>query len=123
MCLWEFTGYESYFITYDQFIGDCNSIYVVVVSMKDSSTERRRQLHFWLDYLRCRKTLVEPIGMHVVAGKKPRFLGNVFFSLKKFLGFYVQWTQNHDSGKYPMHHSLCHIVDCKLQQNSLSVLY
>ena len=51
-------------VTYDQFVGDSNCIYVVVVSMKDSPTERKRQLHFWLDYLRSHMTLVEPIGKY-----------------------------------------------------------
>jgi len=64
VCFWEFSGYESYFITYDQFIGDCNSIYIVVVSMKDLTSERQHQLHYWLDYLRCRKSLLEPIGTY-----------------------------------------------------------
>jgi len=63
LCFWEFSGYEPYLVTYDQFVGDPNSIYVVVVSMKDSATEQKRQLHFWLDYLRCHMSLVEPVGM------------------------------------------------------------
>jgi len=67
LCFWDFSGYEPYVMTYDQFIGDPNSIYVVVVSMKDPTAERRRQLHFWLDYIRCRTTLVEPIGLYCIS--------------------------------------------------------
>jgi len=63
VCFWEFSGYEPYLVTYDQFVGDSNCVYVVVVSMTDSVAERRRQFHFWLDYLRCHMTLVEPVGM------------------------------------------------------------
>jgi len=63
---WEFSGYDPYLVTYDQLVGDHNSIYVVVVSSKDSDAEQRRQFYFWLDYLRCHVTFLEPIGMHVV---------------------------------------------------------
>ena len=64
VCFWEFSGHEAYYVTYDQFVGDSNCVYMVVVSMKDTAAERRRQFHFWLDYLRCHLTLVEPLGMH-----------------------------------------------------------
>jgi len=62
VCFWEFSGYEPYFVAYDEFVGDPNSVYVIVTSMKDSPEERRRQFQFWLDYLRCHISFVEPIG-------------------------------------------------------------
>ena len=62
VCFWEFSGYTPYLVTYDQFIGDPNCVYIVVVRGKDSAIEISRQLHFWLEYLRCRLNLVEPIG-------------------------------------------------------------
>ena len=65
VCFWEFSGYGPYLVTYDQFIGDPNSVYMIVVSMRDSPAERRRQFHYWLEYLRCRVALVEPVGKYM----------------------------------------------------------
>jgi hypothetical protein len=59
---WEFSGYESYYVTYDRFIGDPNAVYLVVASMKDDATERMKQLDFWMNFIRTRIIPVEPIG-------------------------------------------------------------
>jgi len=60
--LWEYSSYEPYLSVYGRFIGNTNTIYLVIVSMKDSATVRRQQLHFWLSYIRSRVAPSEPIG-------------------------------------------------------------
>lgn len=62
LSFWEFSGYEPYFVTYDHFINDPNAVYLIVVSQRDQPDERKRQFEFWLDFIRCRMTAVEPIG-------------------------------------------------------------
>jgi hypothetical protein len=44
------------------FVGDSNAIYVVVVSMNSSASERLKQLDFWLNFIRVRSTPIEPLG-------------------------------------------------------------
>ena len=65
--IWDFSGVESYYGTYDKFLGDPNAIYMVVVSLKDSITERRRQVDFWLNFITTRMVPVEPIGKFLTA--------------------------------------------------------
>ena len=60
--IWDFSGLESYYVTYDRFLGDPNAIYMVVVSCEDSETARRRQIDFWLTFIATRMIPVEPIG-------------------------------------------------------------
>jgi len=60
--IWDFSGVESYYVTYDKFLGDPNAIYLVVVSCEDSMSERRRQIDFWLNFIATRMIPVEPIG-------------------------------------------------------------
>jgi len=60
--IWDFSGVESYYVTYDRFLGDPNAIYLVVVSCEDSMSERRRQIDFWLNFIATRMIPVEPIG-------------------------------------------------------------
>jgi len=62
LSIWDFSGVKSYYVTYDKFLGDPNAIYMVVVSSKDSDTERRRQIDFWLNFIATRMVPVEPIG-------------------------------------------------------------
>jgi len=62
--IWDFSGVESYYVTYDRFLGDPNAIYIVVVSSKDSAIERRKQIDFWLNVIASRMIPVEPIGKY-----------------------------------------------------------
>jgi len=60
--IWDFSGVESYYLTYDRFLGDPNAIYLVVVSCEDSEMERRKQIDFWITFIATRMIPVEPIG-------------------------------------------------------------
>jgi len=60
--LWDFSGVESYYVTYDKFLGDPNAIYVVTLSCEDSEIEQRKQMDFWLQFIATRMIPVEPIG-------------------------------------------------------------
>ena len=60
--IWDFSGLESYYVTYDRFLGDPNAIYMVVVSCEQSEDERRKQFDFWLNFIATRMIPVEPIG-------------------------------------------------------------
>lgn len=67
LCFHEFSGYEPYYATYDTtLVGDPNAVYIIVVSMLDPPSTRRRQLEFWLDFVRCRTTPLEPVGTYPV---------------------------------------------------------
>lgn len=59
---WEFSGYEPYHTAYDHFVGERHCIHLVVVNMNDTSQERLRQLHFWLNFIRSHMSPTEPIG-------------------------------------------------------------
>lgn len=59
---WEFSGFEPYYISYDHFVGERHCIHVVVVNMNDTSQERVKQLHFWLNFIRSHMSPTEPIG-------------------------------------------------------------
>jgi len=60
--IWDFSGVESYYVTHDRFLGDPNAVYLVVVSCRDSMSERQKQLDFWLNFVATRMIPVEPIG-------------------------------------------------------------
>ena len=60
--IWEFSGYEPYYLIYDHFVGDPNCIHIVVFSLKDHANIRRAQLDFWLNFIRARMAPAEPIG-------------------------------------------------------------
>jgi len=60
--LWEFSGYEPYYILYDLFIGDFNCIHLVVFSLADTLDVQHNQLLFWLNFIKARLQPLEPIG-------------------------------------------------------------
>lgn len=60
--IWEFSGYESYYVTYDWLIGDVNCLYVVVVDGSQSDEVQLSQISFWLNFIQCRTPLNTPIG-------------------------------------------------------------
>ena len=60
--VWEFSGYEPYYMLYDHFIGDPNCIHVVVYNMDEAKHQQLQEIIFWLDFLRARVPSYEPIG-------------------------------------------------------------
>ena len=62
MSIWEFSGYEPYFMLYDHFIGDPNCIHMVVFSAADPQDVQMTQLLFWLNFIKARMQPMEPIG-------------------------------------------------------------
>jgi hypothetical protein len=62
LSVWEFSGYEPYYVVYDHFVGDPNCIHVIVFRANDPLQTQLDQLTFWLDFLRARIAPAEPIG-------------------------------------------------------------
>lgn len=62
LSLWEFSGYERYYVVYDHFVGDPNCIHIVLFRACDPEHVQLQQLKFWLDFIRARIAPAEPIG-------------------------------------------------------------
>jgi hypothetical protein len=52
--IWEFSGYEPYKVFYDNFIGDLNSIHVIVYDLNKKIDNCFEECVYWLEYLRSR---------------------------------------------------------------------
>ncbi|BFY96992.1 hypothetical protein BsWGS_00032 [Bradybaena similaris] len=52
--VWDFSGYEPYYMFYDHFLGDINCIHVVMFNLEDSLDEQIAQVIFWLNFLKAR---------------------------------------------------------------------
>ncbi|XP_055869997.1 death-associated protein kinase 1-like isoform X4 [Biomphalaria glabrata] len=52
--VWEFSGYEPYYMLYDYFLGDVNCIHIVLFNLEDSLDEQMAQVIFWLNFLKAR---------------------------------------------------------------------
>ena len=62
LSVWEFSGYEPYYLVYDHFIGDPNCLHVIVFSLEDSQDCQLRHVLFWLNFIQARIAPMEPIG-------------------------------------------------------------
>jgi len=60
--VWEFSGYQPYYIAYDQFVGDINCIHVVVVNLSESRDVLLAQLLHWLHFIAARVRGSQPVG-------------------------------------------------------------
>ncbi|KAG1714864.1 Death-associated protein kinase 1 [Nymphon striatum] len=60
--LWEFSGQESYFLLYDQFIGNTSCIHTVVFNLTDPYQVQLQQVIFWLQFLQARIPPSFPLG-------------------------------------------------------------
>jgi len=60
--LWEFSGYQPYYVAYDQFVGDVNCIHVVVVNASEPRDVQLSQLLHWLRFITARIRVSQPIG-------------------------------------------------------------
>ncbi|CAH1798047.1 unnamed protein product [Owenia fusiformis] len=60
--VWEFSGYEPYYMMYDHFIGDSNCIHFVLFNLDEPIEVQRAQSMYWLHFIRSRVPPHEPIG-------------------------------------------------------------
>ena len=60
--IWDFSGYEPYFMLYDHFIGDPNAIHVITFSLAEPHATQLAQVLFWMNFLKARIPPFEPIG-------------------------------------------------------------
>ena len=60
--IWEYSGYEPYYMLYDHFIGDINCIHTIVFNINDSPEVQKAQVFFWLNFIKGRLLPQEPIG-------------------------------------------------------------
>ncbi|KAK6178961.1 hypothetical protein SNE40_011428 [Patella caerulea] len=60
--MWDFSGYEPYYMLYDHFLGDTNCIHQVMFSLQDSFDEQLAQVIFWLNFLKARVPPQFPLG-------------------------------------------------------------
>ena len=60
--MWEFSGYEPYYLVYDHFIGDPNCLHVVVFNLEDTQDRQLQHVLFWLNFIQARIAPMEPIG-------------------------------------------------------------
>ena len=52
--IWEYSGYEPYYIFYDQYISGQNCINLVVYNLNQSQNECFKECVYWLEFLRAR---------------------------------------------------------------------
>ena len=72
--IWDFSGYEPYYMLYDHFLGDTNCLHLVTFSLQDTSDEQLAQVIFWLNFLKARVPPAMPIGQ-LVTDPEQFFLG------------------------------------------------
>ncbi|XP_052792914.1 death-associated protein kinase 1-like isoform X2 [Mya arenaria] len=66
--MWDFSGYEPYYMLYDHFLGETGCIHVVMFNLTDPFDEQLAQVYFWLNFIKARSTPVLPLGL---CGKLP----------------------------------------------------
>ena len=60
--VWEFSGYQPYYVVYDQFVGDVNCIHVILVNLSEPRDAQLSQLLHWLHFITARVRISQPIG-------------------------------------------------------------
>ncbi|GFR67449.1 death-associated protein kinase 1 [Elysia marginata] len=60
--VWEFSGYEPYYMLYDHFLGDTSCVHCVLFNLEDSLDEQMAEVVFWLNFLKARIHPKMPIG-------------------------------------------------------------
>lgn len=55
---------ETYQTIYDHFIGDFNCIHVILFNMLDDLHDLEQNLNYWLEFLRVRISIQEPLGLY-----------------------------------------------------------
>ncbi|KAK3775055.1 hypothetical protein RRG08_048265 [Elysia crispata] len=61
--VWDFSGYEPYYMLYDHFLGDTSCVHCVLFNLEDSLDEQMAQVVFWLNFLKARIHPKMPIGL------------------------------------------------------------
>lgn len=64
--VWDFSGYEPYYMLYDYFLGDVNCIHVVLFNLEDSPEEQMAEVIFWLNFIKARIHPKMPLGQFFV---------------------------------------------------------
>ncbi|XP_076443488.1 death-associated protein kinase dapk-1-like isoform X2 [Babylonia areolata] len=72
--IWDFSGYEPYYMLYDHFLGDTHCLHLVTFSLQDASDEQLAQVIFWLNFLKARVPPALPIGHCGQLPNTPRVL-------------------------------------------------
>ncbi|KAL8602300.1 hypothetical protein ACOMHN_022813 [Nucella lapillus] len=73
--VWDFSGYEPYYMVYDHVLGGgAGCLHVVVFSLQDPPEEQLAQVLFWLHFLRARVPPALPIGYCGRLRNRPRVL-------------------------------------------------
>ena len=62
LSIWDFSGYEPYYMLYDHFMGDPNCIHIVLFSLEEPQSAQLSQVTFWLNFIKARIPPYEPIG-------------------------------------------------------------
>jgi death-associated protein kinase len=62
LSIWEFSGYEPYYLVYDHFIGDPNCIHMITFSLAEAQEDQLAQLLYWFNFIKARIAPMEPIG-------------------------------------------------------------
>jgi death-associated protein kinase len=57
---------EIYHSVYDHFIGDFNCIHVLLFNLLDDIQQLEQHLIYWLEFLRVRISVQEPLGMDLI---------------------------------------------------------
>ncbi|XP_071039017.1 death-associated protein kinase 1 [Parasteatoda tepidariorum] len=72
--IWEFSGHEPYYMTYDNFIGNTNCLHIVFFSLKDEYDIQLQQVLYWLAFLQSRIPIQEPLGFCGKSSKPARIV-------------------------------------------------
>ncbi|XP_029643431.1 death-associated protein kinase 1 [Octopus sinensis] len=70
--IWDFSGYQPYYMLYDHFLHDQNCVTIIGFSLTDSFDEQIAQVMFWLNFVKSRSGLQPPLGQ---CGKPLNALG------------------------------------------------
>ncbi|CAL4070258.1 unnamed protein product, partial [Meganyctiphanes norvegica] len=63
LSMWEFSGHEAYFSTYDHFIGNTACAHLVVFPLNQPFDIQLQQCSFWLSFLQARIPPMEPLNV------------------------------------------------------------
>ncbi|XP_076465114.1 death-associated protein kinase 1-like [Babylonia areolata] len=72
--VWDFAGYEPYYVLYDHLLGDTHCLHVLVFSLLLPPEEQLAQVVFWLNFLKARVPPALPIGYCGRLRNSPRVL-------------------------------------------------
>ena len=88
LSMWDFSGYEPYYMLYDHFLGETGCVHVVMFSLMDPFDEQIAQVFFWLNFLKSRVTPLLPLG--------EIFLASLVYYIMKILQFWQHFVYNFD---------------------------